>query len=141
MQLEIQAPSGIFCSLFILYPYFFILSWLLPFVLTVQHTQNTNIHAPSGIRTRNPSKPSAADPRLRPLGHCKVKAKQNLHYLVFNHEIVTVRHVTLYMVAFQRYTQRKGMNLNQYELHMANRQYILQLPSFVLGTGQCSTRR
>jgi hypothetical protein len=30
------------------------------------------------------------------------------------------------------------MNLNQYELHMANRQYILQLPSFVLGSGQCS---
>ena len=32
-------------------------------------TDNTNIHAPGGIRTRNPSKRSAADPRLRPLGH------------------------------------------------------------------------
>ena len=30
---------------------------------------NTNIHAPGGIRTRNPSRQSAADPRPRPLGH------------------------------------------------------------------------
>ena len=33
------------------------------------HAQHTNIHAPGGIRTRNPSKRAAADPRLRPLGH------------------------------------------------------------------------
>jgi hypothetical protein len=39
-----------------------------PFDLTVKHTHNTNIHAPGGIRTRNPSKWSLADPRLRPLG-------------------------------------------------------------------------
>ena len=32
-------------------------------------THNTNIHAPGGIRTRNPSKRSAEHPRLRPLGH------------------------------------------------------------------------
>ena len=32
-------------------------------------THNTNIHPPAGIRTHNPSKRSAADPRLRPLGH------------------------------------------------------------------------
>jgi hypothetical protein len=30
---------------------------------------NTNVHAACGIRTRNPSKRSAADPRLRPLVH------------------------------------------------------------------------
>jgi hypothetical protein len=30
---------------------------------------NTHIHTPGKIRTRNPSKRSAADPRLRPLGH------------------------------------------------------------------------
>jgi hypothetical protein len=30
---------------------------------------NTNIHAPGGIRTHNPSKRAAADPRLRPRGH------------------------------------------------------------------------
>ena len=32
-------------------------------------THNTNIHDPDGIRTRNPSKRSAARLRLRPLGH------------------------------------------------------------------------
>jgi hypothetical protein len=33
-----------------------------------EHPQQTNIHAPGRIRTRNPSKRSAADPRLRQLG-------------------------------------------------------------------------
>ena len=33
-------------------------------------THNTNIHAPDGIRTRNPNKRSATDPSLKPLGHC-----------------------------------------------------------------------
>jgi hypothetical protein len=34
-----------------------------------QHSQETDIHALGGIRTRNPSKRGAADPRLRPRGH------------------------------------------------------------------------
>jgi hypothetical protein len=34
-----------------------------------QHSQQTDIHAPRGIRIRNPSKRSAVDTRLRPLGH------------------------------------------------------------------------
>jgi hypothetical protein len=34
-----------------------------------QHSQETDIHATGGIRTRNPNKRSAADPRLRPRGH------------------------------------------------------------------------
>jgi hypothetical protein len=37
------------------------------FHTTVKH--NTNIHAPGGIRTHNPSKRAAEDPRLRPHGH------------------------------------------------------------------------
>ena len=32
-------------------------------------TQETDIHAPGGIRTHDPSKRAAADPRLRPRGH------------------------------------------------------------------------
>jgi hypothetical protein len=34
-----------------------------------QHSQETDIHAPGGIRTRNPSQRAAADLRLRPSGH------------------------------------------------------------------------
>jgi hypothetical protein len=34
-----------------------------------QHSQETNIHAPGGIRTLDPSKRAAEDPRLRPRGH------------------------------------------------------------------------
>jgi len=35
-----------------------------------QHSQETVIHAPGGIRTRNLSKPAAADPLLSQRGHC-----------------------------------------------------------------------
>jgi hypothetical protein len=34
-----------------------------------QHSQETNIHAPDGIRNHNPSNRAAADPHLRPRGH------------------------------------------------------------------------
>ena len=34
-----------------------------------QHSQETNIHVPSGTRTRNPIKRVTADLRLRPRGH------------------------------------------------------------------------
>ena len=37
--------------------------------LTTHNTHKTDIHAPGGIRTRNPSKRAVADPRLRPRGH------------------------------------------------------------------------
>jgi hypothetical protein len=33
-----------------------------------QHSQDTDINAPGGIRTRNPRKRTATDPRLRPRG-------------------------------------------------------------------------
>jgi hypothetical protein len=37
--------------------------------LTTQTLYKTNIHAPGGIRTHDPSKRAAADPSLRPRGH------------------------------------------------------------------------
>ena len=36
--------------------------------LTTHSTQQTDIHASGGIRTHNPNKQAAADPRLRPCG-------------------------------------------------------------------------
>jgi hypothetical protein len=47
-----------------------------------QHSQEADIHAPSGVRIRNPIKPTAADPRLRGRSHWDaylvslIKAKQ-----------------------------------------------------------------
>jgi hypothetical protein len=38
-------------------------------LLSLYNKRNTNIHAPSGIRTHNPSKRAAADPRFRPRGN------------------------------------------------------------------------
>jgi hypothetical protein len=35
---------------------------------TWQHSQETDIHALGGIRTHNPSKQAAVDPRFRPRG-------------------------------------------------------------------------
>ena len=36
---------------------------------TTQHSREKDIYAPGGIRIRYPSKPSAADPHLKPRGH------------------------------------------------------------------------
>ena len=67
---KVSPPTGIF--LCVLCPFICTsLSWLPCLCLlsfTLQHTQH-NIHAHGGIRTRNPSKQLAADPRLRPFGH------------------------------------------------------------------------
>ena len=63
------ARRDFFFSVLHLYYYFVLIVLAVSFVLTVKHTQQTNIHAPGGIQTRNPSKRSAADPRLRPPGH------------------------------------------------------------------------
>ena len=40
-----------------------------PLAHNTQHSQETDIHAPSGARTRNPRQGAAADRRLRPRGH------------------------------------------------------------------------
>ena len=37
-----------------------------PVPCNTQHAQQTDINAPGGIRTRNPSKRAVADPRIRP---------------------------------------------------------------------------
>jgi hypothetical protein len=56
-------PNSFSSYPFVLFPYLFVLIvQACAFVFTVQHT---NIHAPSGIRTRNLRNQAAADPRLR----------------------------------------------------------------------------
>jgi hypothetical protein len=58
------------CTLFVLRPYLLFVSiFLHSAFMPLVTTHNKNTHAPGGIQTRNPSKRSAADPRLRPLGH------------------------------------------------------------------------
>jgi len=42
-----------------------------------QHSQDTDIKAPGGIRTHNPSKQAAGVPTLRPRGH-----RYRLHYML-----------------------------------------------------------
>ena len=58
------------CSVFVLFPYLFLcLDCPGLFLCLHSTTHNTNIHAPSGIRTLNPSKRAATSSRLRPRGH------------------------------------------------------------------------
>ena len=65
------SPAGFFKFSFTLYfiRTCFILIILHFAFLSLLTTYNTNIHALSEIRTRNSSKRSAAEPRLRQLGH------------------------------------------------------------------------
>jgi len=48
---------------------------------SAQQSQQIDVHAPGGIRTRNPSKRAAADPRLRQCGHWDRPLQ---HYLELN---------------------------------------------------------
>jgi hypothetical protein len=66
--------AGILCSCSFLSfspfsPLFTFISFLSHITYSIYNTQQTNIQAPRGIRTRNPSRQSAADPCLRLLGH------------------------------------------------------------------------
>jgi hypothetical protein len=63
---KIWPPPGFFLFSVLHLHCFFVLT--VPFVFTVQHTKQIS-KPPGGIRTRNPSKRLAADPRLIPLGH------------------------------------------------------------------------
>jgi hypothetical protein len=70
------SPLIHFCSVLILF---------LPFHVTYgpqPSFYNTNIHAPGGIRTHDPSKRAAEDPRLRPHGHWDRQELKFLHWLL-----------------------------------------------------------
>ena len=59
-----------------------------PLADNTQHSQQTDIHVPTGIRTHSLSRRSAADLRLRPRGHWDrlfrtLKTKINKHYTVY----------------------------------------------------------
>ena len=51
-----------------------------PLPANTQHSQQTDIHAFGKIRTHNPSKRAAADPRLRPRGHWDRLQTYNARY-------------------------------------------------------------
>jgi hypothetical protein len=73
--------------------------------LTTHDTHNRHIHDPGGIRIRNPSKRTAADPRLRPPGN---RDRQNDGVYKSNIISCHLNHL-LYLVSFilyPRYTFR-----------------------------------
>ena len=45
---------------------------------TTQHSQQTDFHVPGGIRTHNPSKRAASDPRLRPSSYRNLPSRRVL---------------------------------------------------------------
>jgi hypothetical protein len=70
-----------------------------------QHPQETDVHDREGIRTRNPSKGKAADPRLRPRSHW---AWQWL-YIVRKYFILYVLSVLFYPQYSCRYVSLLGL--------------------------------
>jgi hypothetical protein len=53
------------------------------YLTTPQHSHETDVHAPGGVRIRNPSKRAAADPHLRPRCHCDgLLLNSKVHYRV-----------------------------------------------------------
>ena len=56
--------------------------WPLPD--NTQHSQETDIHAPVGIRVRNSSKREAAEPRLGPRGHWDRLLRKNMKIKMYS---------------------------------------------------------
>ena len=94
-----------------------------------RHSQQTNIHAPGGIRTHDISKWAAADPRLRPRAHwdrlgrrtylCKILAFN----LVMYGKYISELHEGLYLIS--------PNSAQQYELTVAQKaNNIYSLPPF-----------
>jgi hypothetical protein len=52
-----------------IYIYIYYITRLRVRFIVSQHSQQTDIQALGGIRTRNPNRGAAANPRLRPGGH------------------------------------------------------------------------
>jgi len=52
-----------------------------------QHSQQTNIHAPGGIRTNNLNRRAAKDLRLRPRGHWDRQAYFSLLVYLFTYNL------------------------------------------------------
>ena len=61
----------------------------IPLPNNTQHSKETDIRAPGGIRSHNPSKRVAADPRLRPRWHWdRVRKKFWVQNTKYNHRII-----------------------------------------------------
>jgi hypothetical protein len=75
-----------------------------------QQSQETDIHAPGGIRTHDPSKRAAADPRLRPRSHWDwrqdiILLSRSLFYLL----TVGVEVVYFHLITLKHTTQSVGL--------------------------------
>ena len=76
----------------------------------IQHSQQTNINAPGGIRTHNLSSRAAKDLRLRPRGHWD--------RLIYSHYLREIRRQETNMEGDYRWDYR---DLNSTGLHVHNR--------------------
>jgi hypothetical protein len=68
-----------------------------PLPHNIQHSQETDIHAPSEIRTRNPRQGAAADRHLRPRGHW------DRHIYLHSHIIDLIKNNTLQILNRSNY--------------------------------------
>jgi len=92
---------------------------------TCQHSQETDIHVPNGIRTRNPSKRAAADPRRR----LKLHWSQDRHDTANQHMSGTQyisRHVwqLLFRMCLQTFIHRKT-SFSQFDYYRWNKLHVI----------------
>ena len=75
-----------------------------------QHSQQTNIHAPGGIRTYDRSRRAAVDLRLRPRGHWDRRLQSLLYYIAdcYSGEGITDLYVNLWCFWYWRGGQLCG---------------------------------
>ena len=82
-----------------------------------KHSQETDIHESGGIRTRNPSKRSAADPRHKPRGHSD---RQFASLRIFNYVFLCNPHIQIIRLIWQtRPKLSKHPSLNNQHSYIA----------------------
>jgi len=79
-----------------------------PLADNTQHSQQTYILAPSGIRTRNFSKGAAVDPRLRPPGHWERRTLTLLDRYVSSRIVILLNAMFVFLVSLE--TKRLSVN-------------------------------
>jgi len=86
----------------------------LPDKTQTQHSQETDILAPGGIRTLNRSKRAVVDPRLRPRGHSRIYCLHIYIYMygVYAYYLLACDCVTFSVLCTRKQKLWKGCSIN-----------------------------
>ena len=110
-----------------------------PLFDNTQHSQQTNIHAPSGIRTNDLSRRVAAELRLRPLGHWDRHMQQILTYYI---NMLLVQIITSECpCVFRSLLKRSLLKADSIRLFEASKPIIMPYLTYVINKNISSKRQ